>query len=567
MYCVPAGALFGLRCSVFALLGASLFLSLTADRADARWRKKSAPSTSWIQSERYADIVVDGNSGAVLRSSNPDSLRHPASLTKIMTLYLLFERLESGKYKLETPLPVSAFATSQAPTKLGTKAGETISVEDAIKALVTKSANDIAVVIAEAIGGSEDEFAKLMTRKARSLGMTRTVYKNASGLPDEDQVTTARDQALLGLAIQDRFPSYYRYFSTTAFSYRGRTIANHNRLLGRVDGVDGIKTGYTHASGFNLVTSMRRGPRFIVAVVLGGSSGAQRDARMRELVEAHVMEASVRRTAPKVVEMADAAAARPARVKVADASAAPASAAPARETPPKVSAPQKIAAKDVPPRPETVAAADEPAPGSTEPIKPNVVKTISVKAGASQIAAIAPLTLLSPQPVTSQAHARLASAETELPAPPPGAKPGTLGVLRVASAPVAQNAAPEVRPVPPTPAAHVAAPAKPEPAPFTTASVPASKPALDVPSEPRVRTGWIIQVGAFEDITEAKEKLSAVKTKAAKILDRVDPFTEPVVKGDKTFYRARFAVVSQEQAEAACRHLKRSDIACFATRM
>ena len=162
--------------------------------------------------------------------------------------------------------------------------GQTIRVEDAIKGLVTRSANDAAVVIAEALGGNEDDFAKLMTRKAHMLGMSKTVYRNASGLPDDAQVTSARDQSTLGRAIQDRFPRYYRYFSTAAFTFRGHSIANHNHLLGTVEGVDGIKTGYTRASGFNLVTSMRRGNRHLVGVVMGGRSGSSRDAIMRSLL-------------------------------------------------------------------------------------------------------------------------------------------------------------------------------------------------------------------------------------------------------------------------------------------
>src|SRR5688500_15411425 len=155
-----------------------------------------------------------------------------------MTLYLLFERLESGRFKLSTHLPVSAHAAAQPPTKLGLKPGQTIEVGDAILGLVTKSANDVAAVVAEAIGGSEDSFARMMTRKARALGMRRTTYTNASGLPDPDQITTARDQAVLGRAIQERFPRYYHYFSTTAFAFRGRSIRNHNKLLGDVEGVD-----------------------------------------------------------------------------------------------------------------------------------------------------------------------------------------------------------------------------------------------------------------------------------------------------------------------------------------
>src|SRR6201999_1654932 len=189
---------------------------------------------------------------------------------------------------LETEMPVSEHAAEQAPTKLGLRPGQSLRVEDAIKGIVTRSANDAAVVIAEAIGGSEDEFCKMMTRKARALGMTRTTYVDASGLPNDDQITTARDQATLGRAIQDRFPRYYHYFSTMAFNYHGEVIRNHNHLLGSVDGVDGIKTGYTRASGFNLLTSIRRDNRQLIAVVMGGRSAPSRDGVMRRLIDAYM---------------------------------------------------------------------------------------------------------------------------------------------------------------------------------------------------------------------------------------------------------------------------------------
>jgi len=250
----------------------------------------------------YADIVVDDKSGLVLHEVSADEPRHPASLTKIMTLYLLFEQLEAGKLGLDTELPISTRAALQNPTKLGLKANQTIKVEDAIKGLVTKSANDAAVVVAEALGGSEAEFAKLMTLKARMLGMTSTTYVNASGLPAEEQITTARDQAVLGRAIQHRFPVYYQYFATPSFRYKGAEMRNHNNLLGQVKGVDGIKTGYTEASGYNLTSSVRRDEKHIVAVVLGGTSNGARDARMRQLIEAHISLASTQRTAPIIVE-------------------------------------------------------------------------------------------------------------------------------------------------------------------------------------------------------------------------------------------------------------------------
>src|SRR5436309_6881643 len=226
----------GLRFAICTLTAAVTLVGLGSDPADARgrrWRHHHARAAAY--NPPYAAIVIDANSGRVLHETNPDSLRHPASLTKIMTLYLLFEQIEAGKLRLDSRLEVSEHAAEQAPSKLGLMPGQTIAVEDAIRALVTKSANDAAVVVAEAIGGDEDSFARMMTRKARALGMSRTVYANASGLPDEDQLTTARDQATLGRAIQDRFPRYYAYFKTPSFVYQGHAIRNHNRLLGKVE--------------------------------------------------------------------------------------------------------------------------------------------------------------------------------------------------------------------------------------------------------------------------------------------------------------------------------------------
>src|ERR1700722_12917395 len=292
------------RVGVFGLVTLTAAAVFTSDSAEARRYSHHRHYVHHVHhdddegsySPQFSSIIVDGNSGTTLASNNPDASRHPASLTKIMTLYLLFERLDAGKMKLDTEMPVSEHASEQDPTKLGLLPGQTIRVEDAIKGLVTRSANDAAVVIAEALAGNEEDFAKLMTRKAHMVGMSKTVYRNASGLPDDAQVTSARDQATLGRAIQDRFPRYYRYFSTSEFTFRGHSISNHNHLLGTVEGVDGIKTGYTRASGFNLVTSMRRGNRHLVGVVMGGRSGGSRDAIMRNLLAENLEKASTKRT-------------------------------------------------------------------------------------------------------------------------------------------------------------------------------------------------------------------------------------------------------------------------------
>src|SRR5262245_10155781 len=243
---------------VAGLLITLMVASAGWDQAEARSARKDPPKRV-IHGPNYrppyAAIVVDDKSGFVLHEVSADEPRHPASLTKVMTLYLLFEQLEAGVLQLDTPLQISTRAAMQNPTKLGLKANQTINVEEAIKGLVTKSANDAAVVVAEAIAGSEEEFAKLMTLKAAALGMTGTTYVNASGLPAEAQITTARDQAVLGRAIQHRFPVYYPYFATPSFRYKGADMRNHNNLLGQVKGVDGIKTGYTEASGYNLTSS------------------------------------------------------------------------------------------------------------------------------------------------------------------------------------------------------------------------------------------------------------------------------------------------------------------------
>ncbi len=518
----------GLRWGVFSLATIVALVAVSSDPADARRRKRvshrHAQASAYHPS--YAAIIVDGNSGTVLHQENPDALRHPASLTKIMTLYLLFERLDQGKLKLDSPLQISEHAAKQMPTKLGLRAGGTIEVEDAIKGMVTRSANDAAVVVAENLGGSESEFAKLMTAKAQALGMSRTVYKNASGLPDDDQVTTARDQSILGRAIQERYPRYYKYFQTRSFSYHGQAIGNHNRLLGRVDGVDGIKTGYTQASGFNLVTSVHRGNHYLVGVVLGGASAGSRDARMRELISEHIEGAAAKRSVTMIAE------AQPQPEPRAAPRPAPAIAEAQPKAEPKDSQRYGLASASStpvrldPPAPVAAAvAAPRPAPGSTEPIRPVMVKTLPVRPGPVATAAPAPLHMPAPPPAREPAEAT----------PPGAARPGILGVspARAVTASIA------------------------EPAPSTA---PAPQP------KPQLRSGWIIQVGAFTAEQEAKQRLSAVQGKASRVLGKADPFTESVLKDGTTYYRARFAGLDKDQAEAACKYLKRNDVDCLTVR-
>jgi len=234
----------------------------------------------------YAAIVVDAETGAVLHEANADVLNFPASLTKMMTLYLAFDALKRGDLAINERMPVSATAAAQPPTKLGLPKGATIDVETAILALITKSANDISVVLAERLGGSVDRFADQMTAKARKLGMASTRFQNPHGLPNAGQVTTARDLSVLAIALQRDHGEFYHYFSTPSLRFGGRVLPNHNRLMARYPGMDGLKTGYTNASGFNLAASARRDGRRLVAVVMGGKTAAWRDNRMESLLNA-----------------------------------------------------------------------------------------------------------------------------------------------------------------------------------------------------------------------------------------------------------------------------------------
>lgn len=242
---------------------------------------------------RYAAIVVDVESGEILHAANAEETRYPASLTKMMTLYMLFEALEGRSLSLHHAMPVSSYAAGKPASKLYVKAGSTIPVETAIEALIIKSANDVAVVVAESLGGSEEHFARMMTDKARELGMSHTTFRNANGLPDAGQTTTARDMATLSLRLMQDFPQYYHYFSRTRFSWKGKTITGHNRLLDNYAGADGLKTGFIRASGFNVATSAVRDGRRLVSVVMGGFTAASRDAHMTDLLNRGFVRASL----------------------------------------------------------------------------------------------------------------------------------------------------------------------------------------------------------------------------------------------------------------------------------
>lgn len=266
------------------LLAVSLALGLTL----------AAPGAA--QAARTSSMVVDGNTGKILHADRPDALRYPASMTKVMTLFLVFDELERGRLKFTSRIPISARAARATPSKLGLKAGSSISVRDAIKALITKSANDIAIAVAERLAGSERAFARRMTKRAHQLGMSKTRFTNASGLPDTDQVSTARDMLKMATALMDIHGRHYHLFSMRAFTYKGRRYRNHNALLRNFPGTDGLKTGYTRASGFNLVASARRKGKHVIGVVFGGKTSSERNRKMRYLLTQAFKRASTRKT-------------------------------------------------------------------------------------------------------------------------------------------------------------------------------------------------------------------------------------------------------------------------------
>ena len=482
-----------------------------ARRASPRYASVAAGAVSG--SPAFSAIVVDANSGKTLYSADENGLRHPASITKVMTLYLLFEQLDSGAMTLRTQIPISEHAASQEPSKLGLAPGDSISVDDAIKAVVTRSANDIAVAIAEAVGQSESNFADLMTRKAHALGMTNTLYRNASGLPNDEQVTTARDLTILGRSLEERFPRYFRYFSTAQFDFDGEIIGNHNHLLGRIDGVDGIKTGYTRASGFNLLTSVHRDGRSLLAVVMGGRSAAGRDRIMANLIGDHIAEASTAHTATAVADASSVETAQPRDEAVVTPPARARQAFVAEAKFERVSAATRAA---------NAAGEGDDGAGDEEIAAQPMVRAPESAPRAAQPTAADLGMLKSPAKSSTKTQARLAAAGALV--MPPLGRP--------------ENSADDEQ-------------------------RPGRASQQDEGSDGLGPRGWMIQIGAPDNLAKANALLSRARERNRSTLASAKPLTEKVRKGDATLYRARFAGLDSASAEAACRSLKRTGFSCF----
>jgi D-alanyl-D-alanine carboxypeptidase len=524
-----------LRFGAGACLAASIFATAAPAEARGAWRpyhhhgrhfaahravyvarRAAAPADS-----AFSAIVVDANTGHELYGVNENAPRHPASITKVMTLYLLFEQLDKGALTLQSRIPISDRAAAQEPSKLGIAAGDSLSVDEAIKAIVTRSANDVAVAIAEAIGHDESSFAELMTRKAHALGMSRTIYRNASGLPNDEQITSAHDLTILARATEERFPKYFRYFATHEFNYDGEIIGNHNHLLGRVDGVDGIKTGYTRASGFNLLTSVHRDGRSLVAVVMGGRTAGARDRMMEQLIAQHIAEASNQGHTATMI---------------ADSEAPEAVMEPSR--PPSGRAPMLVAMKA--PEPSAHAEAAEVGEGDNASEEDDAPALRNAAALQS-----APLSAPSPAPLPAPRAQGVVDASPESHGWVKGPDPAPVSAATPAAVPL-----------------HATRPRY--DARRSEARVQETRVAKSDDAHRQAGGGWIVQIGASANADKANALLTRAREHNRATLATAKAVTEKVQKGEEVFYRARFADLDSATAEQACRSLKRSGFSCFA---
>jgi D-alanyl-D-alanine carboxypeptidase len=470
----------------------------------------AAPLPAQAGGRQQSSILLDYETGEVLHAVEPDAPVFPASLTKMMTLYLVFEAMEAGRLAPSTKLKLSARAAAMPPTKLGLKPGSSIKVEDAIMALVTKSANDVAAAVGESLGGSEARFAELMTEKARALGMTRTTFRNASGLPNDQQRSTARDLATLSTRLITDFPKYYRFFGRKQHVFAGRTLGNHNRLMRSYGGMDGIKTGYTNASGFNLAASAVRDGHRLVAVVVGGGSAASRDVQMAKLLDRGFVQLAKRGTAkpaaPLVASLAPPRAA-------ADGSALDAAVAAARTPVAKPEAGGAVAA---------------------------AAATVAAAPGVDELAALA---------AVAAAKAIVPSAEAAEEAEP-------AAVTRVAAAPAARPAA-------------VAAPSKRRPAVATARAAKAAAATAKARGATARRPGggkgvaYGVQVGVFSGVKEARRAAQTALKAAPAQLRGTFVSVHTVKQGKRVLYRAQLHGLARGDAQSACKLIQKRRQDCM----
>jgi D-alanyl-D-alanine carboxypeptidase len=496
---------------------------------------------------KFAAITVDAATGEIIYGHDIDEARYPASLTKVMTLYILFQEIQANRLRFDTHMKVSRKAAAQQPSKLGLRAGRTITVRDAMYALITKSANDAAMVIAEHISGSQEAFADRMTKTARALGMTKTRFTNPNGLPDRRQVTTARDMATLGLRIQRDFPRYYKFFSTRRFKYGKRRYGNHNRLLGRVKGVDGIKTGYTRASGFNLLSSMEVNKRRLVAVVLGGKSGRSRNAFMTKILRRDIAKAT--RSNNRIAAVAG----KPAGYNPAAAARVVAMAKPA--SPIKNPPVPRAKPEDLVPAPVA-----QPKLAATTPVSVEEMQKLAAKAEAATAApkskSVTELALnalpangvtfksVTVPSATAKGDSLIVASAAQALAPAPAAK---IQKRIAAAGPVQQQTrAPSAAPI----------------------NKPAGTKLIANPKKVQEKlaehqSSWNIQIGAFPTAEGAKSRIDAAKSSRVSALRDATPFLMADRQERRHHLPRPVLRLNKRQARNACRQLKRAGVGCF----
>ncbi|HEY1637098.1 MAG TPA: serine hydrolase [Rhizomicrobium sp.] len=538
----------------------------------ANWGSPTDPA-------KDAELVVDGKTGRVLFARNADAQRHPASLTKMMTLYMLFDALKRGQVTLNSPIYISQHAAWQQPTKLGLRPGDSLPVDMAIRAAVVLSANDIAVAIAEGLGGTESHFAEMMNQKAHELGMRNTFYHNASGLPDDRQITTASDLGVLAHHLAYDFPQYFHYFSLPGFSFRGRVHLGHDNLLGRYAGADGIKTGYTNASGFNLVSSVVRGGAHVIGVVMGGYSAHRRDMEMMRILDWTFAQINAQ---PTLVARA----AVPWQTIAQNANPSPtiagfqfgngttgqpqspmqqyASLAPnemdedSAESRPDDDEIGKIIANG-PPQPQIGARlapqAQAPAPQQARTNAPFPSKP------QTNVAMITAPALAKFPPAKAQAIQAAQAAPPIAPANIPAIVPTPRdNAVPLALASIQPQSSPDITPIPRDAGIQAA---------MLRPSLNAQAPGLSMGTPGKATMtehGWTIQIGAFNDVPSARAELAAYAEKSADKLGRAERIVVPYTGSDgKMMYRARFGTFAEQEARAICFTLTHQGHSCFAS--
>lgn len=518
----------------------------------------AAPPSALAGTKNDGAVVMDAETGKILYERRADLLRAPASLTKVMTVYMLFEEMRKGRFTLDSQLPVSRNAQNQKPSKLGVKRGESISVEEAIYALIVKSGNDVAVVVAEAIAGSESAFAAQMTARARSIGMSNTTFRNASGLPDDEQRTTARDMATMSRAVMRDFPEYFHYFSATQFTWNGKTVRGHNSVTREVPGANGLKTGYTRYSGFNLASSVERNGKRVIGVVLGGDSANLRDEEMKTMLEAwfvalesrpHLVASysGARGSAPAVL-VAEAPRAAEPEVQVLTPSQPMVASVAAVPTP--VIAAEDEEAAEVQTFSEAVPVLPAPEPQQDILLAMPEPEREALTQLAAQVEADEPI--VANVPVVAAKPVKLKTMRNApIPAPKPRAIAGRSGeeVPVIAAA----RAEDDVRPL-----SSLNGP-KEDMAELIEAKVPVRKPL----AEPSAVEAWSIQLGAFSSKKAAKAQIDAAKKASKALRSGGEPAVEAIKNSKgKTLYRARIVALDSKTARSACKSLNGKGIDC-----